>query len=334
MHQGKLLIDATCAPSDIAFPTDLTLLNRSREKLETMIDTMHEERLKPAIKPRTYRKKARKQYLSVSKQKRPGKKKVCRAMKQQLNHVKRDLNHIAKLAEEVGLSVLSRQEYRDLLVIQELYRQQLAMYQSKQNRIDNRIVSIEQPHVRPIVRGKAHTSVEFGAKMSVVMKDGWTFLDRLEWDSYHEGHDLQRAVMTYRDRYGCFPEAVLADRIYATRENRRFCKENGIRLSGPRLGRPPKHESVEDKQVAYQDACERNAIEAKFGEGKRSYGLGLIRARLKETSETVIALQILNLNLSKVLRDLPSFFIFILGARIRDYFTDLQSTNNDEWVIQ
>nr|WP_049773667.1 transposase [Salisediminibacterium selenitireducens] len=86
--------------------------------------------------------------------------------------------------------------------------------------------------------------------------------------------------------------------------------------------------------MAYQDACERNAIEGKFGEGKRSYGLDLIRARRKQSSETVIAIQILNLNLSKVLRDLPSFFIYILVAKIRDYFTDFQSKNNDEWVVQ
>ena len=36
---------------------------------------------------------------------------------------------------------------------------------------------------------------------------------------------------------------------------------------------------------------ERNVVEGKFGEAKRNYGLGLIRARLRQSSETVIALQ-------------------------------------------
>lgn len=44
---------------------------------------------------------------------------------------------------------------------------------------------------------------------------------------------------------------------------------------------------------------ERNAVEGKFGEGKRTYGLGLTRARLRQTSETVIALQFLVMNLQK-----------------------------------
>ena len=79
MHQGKMLIDANGAPSDIACPTNLTLMNRLKEKPETMIDTLHEKRLKPVIKLRMYRKNARKQYLSVLKQKHPGEKSApCR----------------------------------------------------------------------------------------------------------------------------------------------------------------------------------------------------------------------------------------------------------------
>ncbi|UTR15804.1 transposase [Salipaludibacillus sp. LMS25] len=85
-------------------------------------------------------------------------------------------------------------------------------------------------------------------------------------------------------------QKLLADRIYLTRENRKYCKREGSRLSGPKLGRPSKKENNDQKRVAYQEARERHAIEGKFGEAKRTYGLGLIRARLKETSESVIAL--------------------------------------------
>lgn len=49
--------------------------------------------------------------------------------------------------------------------------------------------------------------------------------------------------------------------------------------------------------MSKQDASERNAVEGKFGEYKRKYGLGLIRARLQNTSETVVAIQFLILNL-------------------------------------
>ena len=167
------------------------------------------------------------------------------------------------------------------------------MYDKRSRRIDNRIVSITQPYVRPIVRGKARADVEFGAKVAVSLVDGYVMMEELSWDAFHEGNTLQQSVEAYHQRHGCYPEAVIADKIYRTRENRRYCKERNIRLSGPRLGRPPKHESAAEKQQAKQEASERNEIEGKRGEGKRPYGLGLIQARLQQTSETVIALQFL-----------------------------------------
>jgi len=219
--------------------------------------------------------------LALAKQKKPSKRKLRKGIKKQLSYVERDLIHLRTLSGQGGLERLSTKQYRDLFVIQELYRQQKLMFQTKTHRIDDRIVSISQPHVRPIVRGKPHTNVAFGAKLSLSLVDGWAFLDNLKWDAYHEAGDLPASVERYVSRNGVYPEAVLADQIYLTRENRRYCMEHGIRLSGPKLGRPPKKEDKEQKQIAYQDASERNAIEGKFGEGKRTYRLGLIQARLQ-----------------------------------------------------
>jgi len=62
--------------------------------------------------------------------------------------------------------------------VSEIYRQQQWMWDEKQQRIEDRIVSINQPHVRPIVRGKAGKSTEFGAKLSASCIDGYVFLHR------------------------------------------------------------------------------------------------------------------------------------------------------------
>src|SRR5690606_33763356 len=85
---------------------------------------------------------------------------------------------------------LTQQSYRDLLVIHELYRQQLHMYNERSHQMEDRIVSIHQPHVRPIVRGKAKACVEFGAKIAVSMRKGYAFLDRLSWDNFNESATL------------------------------------------------------------------------------------------------------------------------------------------------
>lgn len=300
-NEGELLLDATCAPADIAYPTDLSLLNQAREKLETIIDTLHEPDRGKTPKPRTYRERARKAYLAVAKQRRVKPRAMRKAVGRQLRFVARDLRIVTQLAADGGLNRLSRRKYKELLVIQELFRQQQAMYEAKSHSTPDRIVSISQPHVRPIVRGKAKANVEFGAKLAISVVNGYAFREQLSWDSYNESVTLQASVETYRARFGFYPKAVLADQIYRTRDNLRYCKEKGIRLSGPRLGRPS-DDQQERKRIAKADASARNAVEGKFGEGKRSYGLGRIRAHLQTTSETVIGLQLLVMNLEKRLR--------------------------------
>jgi hypothetical protein len=40
-NQGKLIIDATSAPVDISYPTDLGLLNKARVHTEKIIDILY-----------------------------------------------------------------------------------------------------------------------------------------------------------------------------------------------------------------------------------------------------------------------------------------------------
>ena len=149
-------------PADIKYPTDLHLLNEAREKTEEIIDLLHAGRVIPQKKPRTYRQNARQDYLRVAKSKKPRSQKLRQGIGKQLRYLRRNLDAIADLAQEGLLVTLPLKRYRQLLVIQELYRQQLWMYMHRQHRIPDRIVSISQPHVRPIVWGKAGRPVEFG----------------------------------------------------------------------------------------------------------------------------------------------------------------------------
>jgi len=313
-NKGKLLVDATCAPADITYPTDLKLLNKAREKSETIIDELHQARGRGHKKPRTYRQNARKQFLSVAKDKRIGAKKMRRCRRQQLGYLRRNLNSIDRLSQETGLGILDRRQYKELLVISEVLRQQKWMHVHRIRRIDDRIVSISQPHVRPIIRGKAGAKTEFGAKISISLVDGISFVDRISWDNFNEGIDLIGQIEAYRERFGCYPESVHADKIYRNRDNRRYCKKHKIRLSGPKLGRPPKVTEANalalkaSKQQARLDEIDRNAVEGKFGQGKRRYGLNRIMTKLAYTSETAITLSFLVMNLKRWLATLLFFF--------------------------
>ena len=292
-HQGQLILDATVVEQAIRFPTDLSLLNEARDFSEQIIDTLCTH-LKVEQKPRTYREKARSAYLGVAKQKRPSRKTLRRGIKQQLQYLRRNLGHIEHLLSEIPegqpLPLPSWLLYR-YWVIQHLYQQQWDMYQNKTHSCDHRIVSISQPYVRPVVRGKLDKPVEFGAKLSVSLTgDGLARVDHLRWDAFNEGLDLVAQVEAYRVRYGHYPEKVLADPLYGTRHNRDYLKQRGIHFAGKPLGRPKqeteknREQLKQAKEQRRQDYLRRIPIEGKFGQGKHGYRLNDIRAKRANTS--------------------------------------------------
>ena len=294
-NHGKLIVDASVVEQAIRFPTDLGLLNEARELSERIIDELHVHSSHPQKrKPRTYREVARKAYLSVAKLKRPSNKRRRAGIRQQLQFLRRNLGHIEIMLTEYpyGTSLpLPNWLLRRYWVLLHLYEQQYAMYATHTRRCDDRIVSISQPYIRPIIRGKQGKTVEFGAKISVSLTNrGLAHVDKLHWNAQHEGHDLQGQVKAYKKRYGCYPEVVIADTAYGSRDNRSFLKQHNIRFAGKPLGRPPKitpeneDEMKRLKAQRRQEYRQRIPIEGKFGQGKYGYRLNNIRARRADTS--------------------------------------------------
>lgn len=308
---GKLVLDATCAPGDISYPTDLELLNQARKQTEKIIDLLYEQvKLQVDKKPRTYREVARKDYLEVAKKRRVSKKERRKAIRKQLQYIKRNFSHIDQLISSgASLKNLTKRQYKILLVVAEVYRQQLWLYENNKQSIDDRIVSLTQPHIRPIVRGKAGKAVEFGAKLSASCFEGYVFLDHISWDNFNESGDLKAQVEAYKNFTGYYPKSVHVDKIYRTRENRAWCQERGITMSGPPLGRPPSDISKEKKKQDLESERIRNCIEGKFGQGKRRFSLNRVMAKLPHTSQTAIAITFLVMNLSTHLSRL--FYAFL-----------------------
>jgi len=305
-HSGKVLMDATVADQMIRFPTDFGLLNEAREITERLIDKLHEQI--SGTKPRTYRQRARKEYLAISKRKKAGGKLIRKGIRQQLQYVKRNLGYINTMLDSLipheGCTFpLTHRLQRQYWIIQELYKQQQGMYDKNIRRCSDRIISISQPHVRPIVRGKAGSAVEFGSKISVSMMGKLAFVDHLSWDAFNESTDLKTHVRRYKERFGVYPESVHADGVYGTRDNRKWLKGKKINFAGKPLGRPRKEtpeNAKELKQIRKQrrlDERIRIPIEGKFGQGKNGYRLNQIRARLASTAQAWVRSIFLVMNL-------------------------------------
>ena len=319
-NRGKLIMDATVAPADIKYPTDIDLLNKSREHLETAVTILWKEVSHKGHKLPYSPKAARKSYLSLAKSKKWTEAKCRAAIGDQLRYIEQ----ATKRLEELKALVPDYEKrfptwlHRRLEVIPLVYAQQKQMYDSHTHKCEDRIVSLEQPHVRPIQRGKRPNPTEFGQKLHLSVVDGFTYLEQTCWSNYNEGSDLIATVEDYHRKFGCYPEAVLADKIYQTRANRAFCKEKGIRLTGPALGRPKTGETDrKQKRQMYKDACDRNAVEGRNGNAKRRFGLDLIAAKLDETAKTEAALILLAMNAAhKLARWLLRFFQKMLFGRI------------------
>jgi hypothetical protein len=68
---------------------------------------------------------------------------------------------------------------------------------------------------------------------------------------------------------------------------------------------------AEEKRQFLDDQRQRNAVEGKIGQGKRRFGLALIREKLAVTQGATIALNVLVMNLEKLLE-----LIFVLFAAL------------------
>lgn len=280
-NKSKLLLDATVADQMVVYPTDLGLLANCREESERIIDELC-IKLNIAKKPRTHRRNARKAYLDLAKKKHKTRTEIRKGIGKQLRFLRRNIKSIHQVldkAEDQGFP-LNKRDQRIFFVIHHILDQQFSMYRNRSHSIEDRIVNVYQPYVRPIVRGKDKVQIEFGAKIGVSLSDGYARINTLSWDAYNENTDLEKQVEAYKDLKGYYPEVLIVDKIYGTRQNRSYLKEHGIRFCGKPLGRPTREILTPYQKLKQMiERGIRNQIEGKFGQGKNAYSLSKVRTR-------------------------------------------------------
>ncbi|HCC52011.1 MAG TPA: DDE transposase, partial [Porphyromonadaceae bacterium] len=267
LHKGSLKIDATCANAEVRYPTDIDLLHDGCKVINRYIHKLCEQF--SLVVPATHYKAARSAYLEVIKLKKRSKKAIRTGKSLLLTYLIRDLRSFINLIAVNGTHLfdsLNCHQRKVAIAIIRMYYQQLQMFKDGTHTCADRIVSIFQSHVRPIVRGKSKSPTEFGAKIGASIVKGYTFVDDHSWDAYNESADLALQVELYRQRFGFLPARLYADKIYMCKENRRLMKELEIQAMGKPLGRPPKESKIQEYQSKMAEAVgERNEIEATFG---------------------------------------------------------------------
>ena len=314
-HKGKLMLDATVAPSDIRYPNDVSLLDNCRENLEKMIDELFEESGKTGRRTPYHRKTAHQKHINFIKKKKKSKTVINAALNAQLKYVEMAIQQVLTLILCCGMDSFTDREWDCFDTICHIYLQQKEMYDNNTNRCEGKIMSLRQPFVRAILRNKAKAKYEYGQKLALAKANGYAFVEHQSWENFNECHTLQQSVLNYYNRFGYYPEVVLADKIYHTRANTKFCKDKGIRIAG--VGTTRKNANRAEKAIAYQDLCDRNPIEGVNGVLKRRYGLDLIMCWFQHNAEVEAHLNILAMNLQRRLWLLLAFLLGCLVGEVK-----------------
>ena len=283
-NSGTLVLDATCGPVNIRYPQDYSLLNEGRMDLENIINRLCRDYA--YSKPRTYVKVIQAEATNLSKSKRKSGEDIRHVIRIELNAIKRNLEYIEGFLADSSSVQLTTEEIEKIQVVRAVYCQQSYKYDLNPYSIPGRIVSISLPFIRPIIRGKVHNSTEFGPKYDIAIdENGFCRLTAFSFDNFSESEHLQKAAEKYKESTGHYPERILADQIYRNKANRQFCKEHGIRLSGPPLGRKPVNEEARQELIATekQDMIDRITVERHFSRQKRCFGIERIVEKTEET---------------------------------------------------
>lgn len=308
MHKGVLKMDATCADAEVRYPVDVDIIHDGCKVVDRYVAHICKALAIGRIK--TSYKDVRRWYLELVKRKKKGGKFVRETIACMLSSLKKDLRRITELFIEHKMSkeLLMPHEQRILSAVFDMYHQQRTMHETRVHSIQNRIVSIFQPHIRPIVRGKAKAKVEFGAKIGVAICEGYSFIDHHSWEAYNESTDLKLHVQKYKERFGFLPAVILADKIYLNKENREYLKEQEIRTYCKPLGRPPKQQDPQILAKMKKAVGERNEVECSFGTGKRIYRANNIRAKRPDTARCWTGMCYFVKNVMKFIRELCLYF--------------------------
>ena len=279
------LTDATCYESHLRFPTDVKLLWECCEWIQSLI-TKTCKALKERLPRNKYHDidRARLTYARHRKHTRAATVKLRRRLLGLLSKQTGQWNRICKI-HTVDIALTAEQSKR-LSALKEVYRQQSALAQKKE--VKHRIVSIDRPYIRPIVRGKENKRVEFGAKVNNIQIDGISFIEHHSFEAFNEGVRLQDCIEYQQELTGIKVTRVGADTIYANNDNRRYCTENGMTTCFVRKGPKPKDEDADTSTARRIIGTLRStAMEGSFGNQKQHYGVGRIAAR-NSRSETLL----------------------------------------------
>jgi len=160
-HKGTLKVDATCADGEMRYPTDIDLLHDGVEVVDRFIDRICEKNGLP--RPNAHLKEIHSRYLNVIKLRCKPRNKVHECMEYLLTKLYRNINTCLNMLGYNSTAIFDSMKRRDrelFITVLKMYHQQKEMFKEGVHACSDRIVSIFQSHIHPIIRAKQKSSSE------------------------------------------------------------------------------------------------------------------------------------------------------------------------------
>lgn len=271
------LQDATAYESRVEFPTDAKLLWKCCDNVHSILQK--ERKKKGMRKSRVKYDKRKKEYLNYQRKRKKTKRLEKKLRKKLLSFLIKLINHL----NQINPALSSKDSRRITDVIKVYNQQHEKAYGTNAEPIKDRIVSLSKPYVRPIVRGKEVKPVEFGAKVNKLQVNGISFIEHLSFDAFNECKRFKEGIFLQRKLFGkCTHQS--GDAIYATNENRVYCREQNIQTNFIPKGKQ-KSMFIDQATILRRELnIERSTVlEGSFGNEKNHYLLQKINAKNQNT---------------------------------------------------
>jgi hypothetical protein len=268
----RLVTDTTVMPVNIAYPTDVNLLDKVRRKT---VEYLNNARDFGAKAYRTYQRTARRVVITYQKIRKHTVKSRRKVQKKLLQFSRRNVEQLqdavktAKRSDNPAKEQFIQKTEKFLGVARHILSQQREIYYNK--KVKERIVSVHKTHIRPMVRGKYPVEVEFGPKLLVNLQGDSLFLEDVQFNNVSDTQLLEKSLHGYKERFNKSPTQLAADRGFWSKENRQMAEDYGIK----KIAIENKGKSSYLKGQPFRERLRRARckIEAKISLAKRKYGL-------------------------------------------------------------
>ena len=254
-RRHSVMVDSTCMPANITFPTDTKLLSRVYEKLVNFGKSVGLKVIRGKRKIKAFIRGFNLKRIKTKKEIVSARKKLVRAAKGLLRKIRHKAGQVTNTVLEIAEKIIEQQDKRN---------------KGKTNIIEERIVSFHEPTVRPIKRGKDGVNCEFGKKIALsVIGEGITVCTKIDNNNFDDREIIKAAIDKHNQLTERDPTEMIMDRGGDSKKNHDELKERRIKDGVQRKGR----QKDKPTRVQKRQRNRRSVVEGKIGTAKQFYGL-------------------------------------------------------------